>query len=69
MNDRNNFQIALLIVEGEKARKYDDFEISVTHKFSRRYLKRRKDIIGKSTAVIFESNKTKPSSGNPIGSD
>ena len=46
MNDINNLQKALLFVEEDKARKYDDIYSSAeVHEFSRNYLKRREDII------------------------
>ena len=46
MSDKNNLQKALLLVEEEEAQKYNDiFELPKPHIFSRKYLRRRKDII------------------------
>lgn len=47
MSDMNNLQKALLIVEEDKARKYDHIDESILmHRFSHRYLRRREEIIG-----------------------
>lgn len=47
MNEMNNLQKSLLIVEEDKARKYDHINKSILmHRFSRRYYKRREVIIG-----------------------
>lgn len=46
MSDMNNLQKALLLVEEEEAQKYNDiFESPEPHTFSKKYLRRRKDII------------------------
>ena len=46
MSNKNNLQKALLLVEKEEAQKYNDiFESPEPHTFSKKYLRRRKDII------------------------